>query len=485
MMLSLISGLQLTLYDYSMMVDFMEFNVSMAEISFVTMLTLAAWLVKFLPGVLSDLYSVNGLKRKPYMIIANMAVAIFAILVSQNFEKVPGYVLCLFFYNIFLCFADVNYDACVVEETKDEDDQSKGWLQVRVWMSRDLGCLLGGFFGSVGWKYLGSENIYLIIACISFCAAMLGVLYKEKNTAKWSAIDDNKSEDPALMHLDCLETFKYKMSLVFESMSHPVYFRLLIFIYVIQLFPTLSLPMFYYLIGPMGYTPQTMANLSLIAGLGRFVGVFIFTLLKHKPYSVIYILAGLLSLIGSCLPLFNIIRFSEEQARSYLHINNTYLYQNLTENATLPLSELIGLDSFGFAAVEGFIGEVVNQLRYMPLITLTSLLCKNTIEATFPAFVFSSINIIACLRKAVNGGILQELNITYQDFSSFYILSCICIGFDMLSFIITLCVVPNVTVQFISGETKENKQPGEIELEPIEFKTNEKPFYTNKDIPEY
>ena len=84
------------------------------------------WTLKPLYGLISDQYPLCGRRRKPYIVGCNLlAAALWCVLATRE-PEVHGTVLLSVLIQAATCFADVLYDASMVEISKSEDSEDAG-----------------------------------------------------------------------------------------------------------------------------------------------------------------------------------------------------------------------------------------------------------------------------------------------------------------------------------------------------------------------
>lgn len=476
-------GLQFSFYDYSMKMDLIEFGFSISDISYLSIIISLVWFFKSVPALFSDTFGVNGFHRKPYIIISNLLAALATLMVSQKFEKASGYIIGIFFYHTLICFSNVNLEACAVEDTKKESREKRGNFQSQLWAAKELGITVGEITGPLAWSNCGSSAVYFILSGFCLLNFLLGIKLPDSRKNMFQV---NEQVQRSQYYLDQL-SFKNILNAIYETVSHPILSRLILFNYIIFLFPGSGLTMFYYLTGPMHFSPTDMAILGFISSLGKCLGIGVYLLIKNQDIYDIYIFSIFFSFCLSLLPIFIALRLPVQNINYYfgpsgfanLNITNTTI-----TNETFPLSDIYGWNNFAFVFTDDTLGGILKSVKHMPLITITSILCRSSMEATITALVSGGFNIMHALHNTINASVLKALGINHHNFSNLYIFILLCSTFEMVTLFLSFSFIPSVKINeiqcvqdefFIENDIVEDEGIEEIELK------NKNTFYTNKE----
>lgn len=466
--LCFLSGFEQGIYDFAMKMDFLGFSQSLGDISYLHMVISIPLLLRLFPAILSDNYPVGEYHRKPYMISANFIAAIFCLILSQKFYELGGYVMCIVIINFFICAAEVNYDACAVEDTKKENNEDKGDRQTLIWAGKEFGFAFGEIIGPIIWKYHGSHIIYLINSALFVLSAIISIILPNikhyeniyrQNTENTECVDDgdhnriNKNSNKNKRFFNCSSFFLLvkKIKQVMRSISNPILVKFVIFYFILCLLPNSGIPMFYYLLGPMRFSPEDMAVIAFLSGMGRSIGVISFSFIKNANLLKVFIFIGIIEIIISLLPITLTIQLDKEYLTNILHMNNT-LVNSMYENETITTSELIGIDKLSSILAYKFIVSMLDGIRGIPLITLTSILCHVNYEASAISFILSSLTLVNALNKIITGILTNAMGLTNNDFSKLFIFLLICLYCNLISILFGFALIPNKSIKIINNE---------------------------------
>ncbi len=462
-------------YEFAFRKDLIQYGVPMTEVPIRQLYITLTWFLKVIPAVYSDRYGVDGQHRRPYMFRCNLCASIVCFVLAAAYPDEPVYIFLLFLFNFFVCFADVNYDACIVMEAQKEE-KNKGDTQTIMWIARDCGQALGEFIGPVLWNAMGSAGVYASLGSVSLSASLMALLYQEEkrrgirlkkhvevkgvvNLVDF-ATDDSILVSGGEVSWVLPETslkFGQMFSLVKKTVLHPMLFPLLCFNLFSSLFPNSGLALFYYLTGPMNFTPKDMGVLGSISAGGRVLGAVFYRFIRRYSIRTVYLIVGFLSVIVSVMPIFIGYRMKFQEAANLVGVERaTYVFQNAT-GVDLALSEILGLNSFVFALSDDTLGSILDTIRNMPVLNVTSIVCARAVEASAYATVLSLLNAFSGLRRLIDMGILAAFGITYTDFDNLYKLLILCSAFELFSVLLAFTpLVPAIRIDDVK-EFSEDK----------------------------
>ncbi len=497
-------GVQTSIYDFTLKRDFADYNVPITGIVLRMFLIMCMWQIKFIPALFCDLYGFGGYHRRPYIIFSNFFCALMAAILSAPNISEPGYITLLFLFNFFICIADVNYDACIIEDGRNEENDKKGKLQIQMWSFRYLGTMIGEMGGPLLWEAIKSEGVYGVLSALCIVAILLGVILKDRPRRSYilntresisnTTLDYSNKEEitpvslteqgqPKYEEKIQIADIKYLWTLVMLTLTNPTLKQLLLFNLIISLMPNAGFALFYYLTDELKFNTTQMAWLGFIAGAGRLIGINIYSLFNQNNIRCVYSVVGILSIFVTIFPILLAIRvpvnytlnemsfFRNVSSWDPIQIgNNTQFFNNNTneyilQNDTVPLSDLFGFDRFWCALSDDTLGQIFDEIRNMPLLTIASITCKALVEASAYSTLLSLLNATSGLRRLVDSAFTGILNIDHGKFENLWILILICSIAEIISVVLALVFVPSITLKDVAEEIKEREDIAKETLE--------------------
>jgi len=191
-------GVQANIYDFAVRLDLQ--NVYMVPLSTMQnyyVIISIIWYFKWIPAITSDLVGFRGYHRKPYMVIANTAAFVFSMCLTIPHLPLSSYIALLTLTSISICVADVNYDACMVEDVRGSN--GKQTMLTRIQLVRAFGGLVGNVTGPLVWPYIDSYGVFEVSAFISGFAALISAIvfidYKREENVVSNAFGPGKGYD--------------------------------------------------------------------------------------------------------------------------------------------------------------------------------------------------------------------------------------------------------------------------------------------------
>jgi hypothetical protein len=433
-------GFQVSFSGFAMFMDFLDFDISIYYVVYAVLIIYLPWQLKFIPAILSDIYAVNGYHRKPYIILSNICASLMCLLLTQKFKTSAGYIMCQFLLNMLICVADVNYDACIAEDTKKEDKDSKGVKLNRMITSRTLGKTLGEITGPLAWSTFDSATVFYILAAACIVNFLAGMILND--TSNVSLIKGNDGD----VHV----TIEERMQLVKESLSDPKLIRIILYNYTYAIFPGYGIPMFYYIIGPLDFTPFDVSILNLISGAFSVVGSYCYQYIKDFNIRYIYIFSSICSILITSMAILLTLRMTFDEASEYFDLTDNPAYLNSSADVKLPLSSILGLNNFMLVLSDDCLGSFARYMKALPLLTYTSMSSRPSVEASTTAFVLSGVNIASTINKSLGGMLLKQLGINADSFDTFHILIIICACFEVIGLLLVFWTIPSMEIKDIN-----------------------------------
>ncbi len=459
-------GLTTTFPIFAIRRDLQKYDLSLAQLTMLMYIPITPWSFKCIFGPPSDMFGFRGYHRKPYMVFTALLCAIFCFCLEAPDLLVGAFIGLFFAINFFAAWGDVIYDAINAEERKFEHKKQKGRTRYFTWIARCIGMLVGRTTGPLVWEAVGSKTVYAIlgsmylktmIACI--CIKDYPQVIPVNNNVKIKQpkvvipsvpIDEQGQAEttgqPKEMTMSSLICFQ--ISLMKESLKHPVLNKILLFIIVTGLFPSPGLALFYFLNDQLHYTPTEMSILAGASEIGHIAGIVIFEYcLKRFKIRNIYMILQFIRVLLGIIPLFLTwpVVVPPNQTCPTTFRNNT------STNDTCYFFEQAGINPFPLSLSDDCLGEVIDEMLSMPLSHITQIVCFATVEATVVSVILATQNLVSGVRGWIDATMLVLLKIDHGHYEHLPFLLIIAIVLDFIAGLFA-SVLPDSTIEDVEKE---------------------------------
>ncbi|KAF3446174.1 hypothetical protein FNV43_RR11353 [Rhamnella rubrinervis] len=323
------------------------------------------WIMKPIWGILTDVFTVRGYRRRPYFLLAGVVGTVSSLMVALNGKLSAALALvCLVGVSAALAVADVTIDACIARYSIEMRSLATD-LQSLCSFCLSAGALVG--FSTSGFfvHHLGAQGALGLLAISPVLVIGLGfMIYEERITSLRS--EKKKSVE--------------KLLVAIRGMYKTIKF-------------------------PQVWKPSLYIYLSLALSLSAHEGQFYWCNGFHSrssnlpqdserlPFRTLIFYAQLLYSISGLFDLVFVFRW----------------------NLSLGIP-----DSF-FIIMEECVHTVVGKIRWMPMIVLSTRLCPLGIEGTFFALLMCIDSLGSLSAKWGGGVLLHALHVTRTDFSNLWL----------------------------------------------------------------
>ncbi len=415
--LYIILGFQLSFFDFSMKMDFVEYGVGISEVSMLVPLILIGWLLKSIPAAISDIYSFRGVDRGVIIASSLLFTGFLFDFITAGFKTIYGYCLCLGVTLFLMSIADVNYDAWLVNRAKKEEERNKGNVQIYNFISRKLGGLLGDSTGPIAWKQYGSGGVYAFLSGTCYIVSLLVLPIYVKHSSGEEARDRH---EPAHLSISNI------LHRVAKTLRNKAFHYLIIITVLQQLVPTPQYAIFFYMVGPLKFNASQMSIINLVSSVVTIVSAVFYKCLYNVSIKVVMLCSGLMIAIGSLLPLLYTSQIPLNQIyyqygdKGLSFLNHTYNTTNFDEishlNDTHLMADILGYDVFVIAVVAESINSAFREFKLFPFISIAYMLSDSRSEATTIAVVLTVLNITSGVRSVLSGILTRVFKIDYEHF---------------------------------------------------------------------
>lgn len=226
--------------------------------------TVAGWALKPLWGLLSDSVLIFGQRRKPYLIISGLLLALvwaFGFFVKE-FNVIILLAMLTASSFLFACI-DVATDALMLDEGK--PNHLTGKFQSIQWVSSYAAAAIAGLVG--GWVVtrISPQQTFLINAIFPLLIAIVVFfLVKEEKRIKIAGFSKEVLKD------------------VFEAFKNKHVWSMAFFLFFVACSPSFGAPFFYFAVDKLKFTPEFFGVVAMIGAIASAVGALIYGFISHK-----------------------------------------------------------------------------------------------------------------------------------------------------------------------------------------------------------
>ncbi|CAM9195436.1 unnamed protein product [Chrysoparadoxa australica] len=318
------------------------------------------WSFKLLFGFISDNFTINSQRRKPYFIFGWMLY----ICTSMSLAVVPkltiGWLASLqFFGTCGYVLSDVTTDAIIVERSKHESEEDRGTMQATGYISRGFGSLLGAFLGMLlynkdrwGWG-LNIDQIFLVSGLFPFiCLAPFVYFLYEAPTRR-----------PPQSKLELLQQSAQD---IFSTLSLKAVYIPMAVVFTYNAFQIPNGAWRSFMIDGLGFSNFALGLIGLMGTLFSSAGLVVYrTFFFKSSWRGIYFWTTLVVVVFSVLQLLLIFRI----------------------NLLLRISDLV------FALGDDVLAEFVMAIQFLPICTMYISMCPDGAEGTTYAIITTFSNV--------------------------------------------------------------------------------------------
>ncbi|XP_055960420.1 probable folate-biopterin transporter 2 [Mercurialis annua] len=343
------------------------------------------WLVKPIWGLLTDVLPVLGYRRRPYFIFAGLLGVVSMLLLSlhKNLHLVFA-LLSLTAGSAGVAIADVTIDACVAQNSNTHPLLAPD-MQSLCTLSSSIGALLGYSISGVFVHLIGSKGVFGLLTIPAGLVFLVG-----------SMVDE-----PVMLNFDYRQVnqkFVDAGKTMWSTLKFPDVWRPCLYMYLsFALSVNIHEGMFYWYTDSKGgpsFSQEMVGFIFSVGSVGSLLAAIIYqNVLKDYPFRDVLFWSQLLLGLSGMLDLIVVLR----------------------------LNLKMGIPDYVLIVIDECVFRMVVNLKWMPLLVLSSRLCPPGIEGTFFALLMSIDN-LGLLTSSWGGGILLHLlNVTRTKFDNLWL----------------------------------------------------------------
>jgi folate/biopterin transporter len=358
-----------------------ELALSPAEVAALMGIAALPWVIKPVFGFISDGLPIFGYRRRPYLILSGLLGVAAWLSLSNLVHSAATATLAISITSLSVAFSDVIVDSLIVERARTESVGKAGSLQSLCWGASAVGGILTAYFSGLLLQHFSTRTVFGFTAIFPLLVSAAALWIAEEPITP----GDGKRH----------EIVKDQMKQLWQALAQKTIWMPTLFLFLWQCTPTADSAFFYFSTNELGFTPEFLGRVRLIASLASLLGVWLFQrFLKTVPFRQIFIWTTLLS---SGLGLTALLLVT--------HTNRT-----------------LGIDDHWFALGDSLILTVMGQLTFMPVLVLAARLCPPGIEATLFALLMSVLNLSGLVSKEGGAILTHLLGVTDKNFDLLWLL---------------------------------------------------------------
>jgi len=347
-------------------------------------ITSIPWMVKPLWGLLTDVLPVAGYRRRPYFILAGF-IGVIAMLIISLHNKLHALfaLLALMAGSASVAIADVTIDACVAENSILYPHLAADMISLNGFCS-SVGGLIGFSISGFLVHAIGAQGALGLLTIPSALVILSGMLLKEIHT-------------PNFPYGQAHKKFVEASGKMLTTLKCPEVWRPCVYMYVsLALSVDIQEGMFYWYTdrkAGLSFHEGFIGFMFAVGSVGSLVGVILYqNILKDHSFRSLLFSSQLMLSLSGMLDLILVLR----------------------------LNLKMGIPDYYFAVIDEGVSKMINRVKWMPLLVLSSKLCPTGIEGTFYALLMSIDNIGGLTGQWVGGLLLHLLRITRTEFNNLW-----------------------------------------------------------------
>ncbi|PAN25413.1 hypothetical protein PAHAL_4G299300 [Panicum hallii] len=347
-------------------------------------ITSIPWMVKPLWGLLTDVLPVAGYRRRPYFILAGF-IGVIAMLIISLHSKLHALfaLLALMAGSASVAIADVTIDACVAENSILYPHLAADMISLNGFCS-SVGGLIGFSISGFLVHAIGAQGALGLLTIPSALVILSGMVLKEVHT-------------PNFPYGQAHKKFVEASGKMLTTLKCPEVWRPCVYMYVsLALSVDIQEGMFYWYTdrkAGLSFHEGFIGFMFAVGSVGSLVGVILYqNILKDHSFRSLLFSSQLMLSLSGMLDLILVLR----------------------------LNLKMGIPDYYFAVIDEGVSKMINRVKWMPLLVLSSKLCPTGIEGTFYALLMSIDNIGGLTGQWVGGLLLHLLRITRTEFNNLW-----------------------------------------------------------------
>ncbi|KAJ4732128.1 Major facilitator superfamily protein [Rhynchospora pubera] len=347
-------------------------------------ITSIPWMIKPIWGLLTDVVPVAGYRRRPYFILSGILGVISMLTLSLHSKlHVAFALLAMICFMAGAAISDVTIDALGAQNSITHPTLAPD-VQSLMGLSSSIGSLIGFSISGLLVHAIGSQGVLGLLSIPAILVLSVGLLLKE-------------DASPSCSVKQVFDNFREATMTMWETLKLPQVWRPCFYMFLsLALSLNIQEGMFYWYTDTskgLSFSEGSVGLIFAIGSVGSLLGVILYqNILKDYPFRGLLFWSQLLLSLSGMLDLVLVLR----------------------------LNLKLGMPNYFFAVIDEGVSQLVNRLKWMPILVLSAKLCPPGIEGTFFALVMSIEN-VGLLTSSWGGGLLLHvLRVTRSEFSNLW-----------------------------------------------------------------
>ncbi|KAK9802751.1 hypothetical protein WJX73_008456 [Symbiochloris irregularis] len=371
-----------------------EFHLQPATVALVMSFGAAPWVIKPLYGFLSDTVPIWGYRRRSYLILGGVVGAASWLAMATVVNSPTTAVAAVILGSATTACSDVVVDSIVVERSRGGPQELAGSLQSLCWASAATGGVASAYFSGSLVESYGARTVFALTAIFPLLVSGAAFAVAEQPVSGSSVSPRSGNVGPSIK-----ERFMEQLKALWAAVSQRSILYPAVFVFLWQATPTSETAMFFFQTNKLGFTPEFLGRVRLVAALASLGGVACYNyVLKPIPIRKVLLWTALL---GTALGLTQLILIT-------------------------GANEKLGLSNELFALGDSLVLTVLGQVSFMPLLVLAARICPEGVEATLFATLMSILNGGAFVGSAAGSLLTSWFGVTAENFDNLAILVLLC-----------------------------------------------------------
>ncbi|KAK8597415.1 hypothetical protein V6N13_094827 [Hibiscus sabdariffa] len=343
------------------------------------------WIVKPIWGLLTDVVSIGGYRRRPYFILSGLLALVPMLLISLHSKlHLVFALLALTGGSAAVAISDVTIDACVVQNSISHPSLATDMQSLCNLMSA-IGALVGFFISGVFVHLVGPKGVFGLLTIPAALVFFVGIILSEPHV-------------PDFAYKEIDQKFIDAGKAMWTTLKCPEVWRPCLYMYLsFALSLNINEGLFYWYTDSKGgpsFSQETIGYIFSIGAVGAILGAILYqNKLKDEPFRDLLFWIQLFYGLTGMLDLMLVLRINLK----------------------------FGVPDYLFVVIGEAATQMIWRLKWMPLLVLTAKLCPSGIEGTFFALLMSIDN-FGLLSSSWGGGLLLHLlNVTRTNFENLWL----------------------------------------------------------------
>lgn len=416
-------------------------EVEPSSLANMTAFTKFPYIIKFLFGLITDLFPIFGYRRKLYILIISIIYDISWIIVIFIVNNIYIFLFLIFIINSCISFSTVIAHAILIETTEMENNNNKSDVSL-YFLVKNLGMLIASYIKGILLEkfsikitfYVSAFNsIFLFISYFLFVEVPI---VNDNNNVKVSIQNSQSNNKKELSSIKksfiSFKKYLYNKDILFTFT----------FLMILVSCPTYNEALFYFTTNKLNFTPYYFGNIHTIS-----VVVNLFFILLYKKYLSKLSFKSIIIIAKICLFVVLMLNYFLIKQNITNLISNYYLYMFIY--------------SMNMSLI---------TLRNLPIFEIGAILSPKNLEGTVYAIFMGILNFGQIAASFLGSLLMKYFSISKNNFTNLIIMINIInligiLPLGLIGFIPKKYLQREISTVTINKEEEDNKHLVRIEVQ--------------------